>query len=116
MIEYQIHTFSMLFTCLSKLILLLGVKRLKFFLKLLQYVFSQDVPLQSICSPSPQINDLKHRTGMSLWQIPIINYDIVMGKDETPPFLHINTSEREDSPGHPSRLSKGNDCEDTSSL
>lgn len=64
-IEYQIHDFSVLFTHLSQLVLLLGVKCLKFFLKLFQYVFSQDIPLQLICSPSPQINDLKHRDGVS---------------------------------------------------
>lgn len=111
----------MLFTCLSKLIFFLGVKHLKFFLKLLQYVFSQDVPLQSICSPSPQTNDLKRTAGMSLWQIPIINCDIIMGKDETPPSLHINSSERQERTVHGPEwaltgLSEGNDCEDASSL
>lgn len=96
----------MLFTRLTKLVL-------KFFLKLLQYVFSQDVPLQSTCSPSLQINDLKHRAGMSLWQIPVVSCDIVAGKDETPLFLHINTAEREERAGDSvlTRLSEGNDCE-----
>lgn len=66
----------MLFIHFSELVLLLGVKCLKFF-KIFQFVFNQDVPLQPIFPPSPQINDLKHRDSMSWWQIPITSYDMV---------------------------------------
>lgn len=66
--------------------MLRGVHCLWGLLRLVQCVFSQDVPLQPFSSSSPQRDELKHR-GTSLWQVPIANCDVTTGRGPRLPVL-----------------------------